>query len=156
MNVCPVYQKVGGHAYGSVYPGPIGIVLTPQLRGIETPLDRSLPFASTLCAACVDVCPVKIPLTDLIVRQRHKVAQAKVAEGRPHLETAAMAGAAFVFSSGRRFAWAGRAVSWAGRLLGSRQTIGPLPWPASRWTRARDLPRPPRETFRRWWRREGS
>jgi L-lactate dehydrogenase complex protein LldF len=154
MNVCPVYQRVGGHAYGSVYPGPIGIVLTPQLRRIGTPLDRSLPFASTLCAACVDVCPVKIPLTDLIVRERHKVAVAKGAEARPHLEAAAMAGAGWVFGRGWRMGLAGRLLGLAGRLLGPRQSIGPLPWPASRWTRARDLPRPPREPFRAWWRRE--
>ncbi|HBX79842.1 MAG TPA: (4Fe-4S)-binding protein, partial [Propionibacteriaceae bacterium] len=57
--------KVGGHAYGSVYPGPIGAVLTPMLRGVTSPVDASLPFASTLCGACFDVCPVRIPLPDL-------------------------------------------------------------------------------------------
>ncbi|MDR2381929.1 MAG: lactate utilization protein [Bifidobacteriaceae bacterium] len=153
MNVCPVYQKVGGHAYGSVYPGPIGIVLTPQLRGIDSALDRSLPFASTLCAACADVCPVRIPLPDLIVRQRHKVALAKGAEPRPHLETVAMAGAGWAFGRGWRLGAVGKALSLVGRLLGARQAIGPLPWPASRWTRARDLPVPPQQTFRMWFRR---
>jgi L-lactate dehydrogenase complex protein LldF len=160
MNVCPVYQKVGGHAYGSVYPGPIGIVLTPQLRGFDTPLDRSLPFASTLCAACADVCPVRIPLPDLIVRQRHKVAVAKAADPRPHLEPVAMSGAGWAFGRGWRMGWLGRAMGLAGRLLarrpfGPRATIGPLPWPASRWTRARDLPAPPPASFRAWWRRSG-
>jgi L-lactate dehydrogenase complex protein LldF len=147
MNVCPVYQKVGGHAYGSVYPGPIGIVLTPELRGLDTELDRSLPFASTLCAACADVCPVKIPLPDLIVRQRHKVAVAKAADSRPHLETAAMAGAGWAFGRGWRLDLAGRALALVGRVRGARgapRPIGPLPWPVSRWTRARDLPAPPR------------
>jgi L-lactate dehydrogenase complex protein LldF len=163
MNVCPVYQKVGGHAYGSVYPGPIGIVLTPQLRGLATSLDRSLPFACTLCAACADVCPVKIPLPDLIVRQRHKVAVAKAADARPHLETAAMAAAGWVFARGWRLALAGRMVGLAGRVLdqagglfGWRRTIGPLPWPASLWSRSRDLPRPPRQSFRAWLARSGA
>ncbi|MDR3360378.1 MAG: LUD domain-containing protein, partial [Bifidobacteriaceae bacterium] len=155
MNVCPVYEKVGGHAYGSVYPGPIGIVLTPQLRGFETALDRSLPFASTLCAACADVCPVKIPLPDLIVRQRHKVALAKSADARPHLEVAAMAGAGWVFGRGWRMGLVGRALALGGRLLRrfGWSSIGPLPWPASRWTRARDLPLPPVESFRAAWRK---
>ncbi|MDR2254294.1 MAG: lactate utilization protein [Bifidobacteriaceae bacterium] len=153
MNTCPVYQKVGGHAYGSVYPGPIGIVLTPQFRGLDTPLDRSLPFACTLCAACADVCPVKIPLPDLIVRQRHKVAVAKTADLRPHLEVLAMAGAGWLFRRGWRLALAGWALSVVGRLRGARGAIGPLPWPMSRWTRARDLPAPPRQSFRAWWRR---
>jgi L-lactate dehydrogenase complex protein LldF len=158
MNVCPVYQKVGGHAYGSVYPGPIGIVLTPELRGFDTALDRSLPFASTLCSACADVCPVRIPLPDLIVRQRHKVAVAKAAEPRPHLEPIVMAGMGWAFGGGRRMGLLGRALGVVGRLLGRRplgprSALGPLPWPASRWTRARDLPAPPRESFRQWWRR---
>jgi L-lactate dehydrogenase complex protein LldF len=156
MNVCPVYQKVGGHAYGSVYPGPIGIVLTGQLRGFDSPLDRSLPFASTLCAACADVCPVRIPLPDLIVRQRHKVAVAKGREARPHMETVAMAGAGWAFGGGRRLALVGRLLALVGRVRHSTRPIGPLPWPASRWTRARDLPAPPRGSFRMWWRKDRS
>jgi L-lactate dehydrogenase complex protein LldF len=152
MNVCPVYEKVGGHAYGSVYPGPIGIVLTPELRGFSTDLDRSLPFASTLCYACADVCPVKIPLPDLIVRQRHKVVLAKARDPRPHLEAVIMRAGQWAFTSGRRWGLVQRVVGAAVRVLGRRTHLGPLPWPASRWTRARDLPVPPGESFRAWWR----
>ena len=70
LNVCPVYERAGGHAYGSVYPGPIGITLTPQLRGVEDPVDRGMPYACSLCGACNDVCPVKIPIPDLLVELR--------------------------------------------------------------------------------------
>ncbi|MCW1073543.1 4Fe-4S dicluster domain-containing protein, partial [Streptococcus anginosus] len=66
LNICPVYEKVGGHAYGSVYPGPIGAILNPQIRGLESVVDRSLPFASTLCGACNEVCPVKIPISNIL------------------------------------------------------------------------------------------
>jgi L-lactate dehydrogenase complex protein LldF len=156
MNACPVYQKVGGHAYGSVYPGPIGIVLTPQLRGFGAAQTRSLPFACTLCAACADVCPVKIPLPDLIVHQRNKAARHKQREPRPHLETLAIAGAGWAFRRGWHLGLVGRLTSLAGRLAGSRTAIGPLPWPASAWTRARDLPVPARRTFRQWWKKQQS
>ena len=68
LNVCPVYARVGGHAYGSVYPGPIGAILTPQLGGIEEA--RSLPYASSLCGACGEVCPVKIEIPRLLTHLR--------------------------------------------------------------------------------------
>jgi L-lactate dehydrogenase complex protein LldF len=151
MNVCPVYERVGGHAYGSVYPGPIGIVLTPQMRGIDSALDRSLPFASTLCYACAEVCPVRIPLPELIIRQRHRVAVAKSREARPHLEPVVMRLGRWVFGSGRRWGLALRVVGVGARLLGKRRWLGPMPWPASLWTRARDLPAPPGQSFREWW-----
>ncbi|MFD4578210.1 lactate utilization protein B, partial [Streptomyces sp. NPDC058417] len=73
LNVCPVYERAGGHAYGSVYPGPIGAVLTPQLRGTHTAIDASLPYASTLCGACYDVCPVAIDIPDILVHLRERV-----------------------------------------------------------------------------------
>ncbi|WP_335984558.1 lactate utilization protein B, partial [Streptomyces sp. CA2R106] len=73
LNVCPVYERAGGHAYGSPYPGPIGAILTPQLRGTTTPLDASLPYASTLCGACYDVCPVAINIPEILVHLRERV-----------------------------------------------------------------------------------
>src|SRR5207245_9246564 len=91
LNVCPVYSRTGGHAYGSVYPGPIGAILTPQLRGIENA--SSLPFASTLCGACYEVCPVKIDIPRVLLHLR---ANAVAAQGRTP-ERAAMRAAAWVF-----------------------------------------------------------
>ena len=70
LNVCPVYERVGGHAYGSVYPGPIGAILTPMLRRASEPSTTPLPFASTLCGACYDVCPVKINIPEVLVHLR--------------------------------------------------------------------------------------
>jgi len=156
LNVCPVYERAGGHAYGSVYPGPIGAVLTPQLagmRGHKDPVD-SLPFASSLCGACYDACPVKIDIPSLLVhlRARH-VEQERARRRTPTPEAAAMAAAAWVMGSGPRFAAAERGLA-VGRLLARDGRIStPLPFPLSRWTAARDLPAPPPETFRAWWRR---
>ena len=163
INVCPVYEKVGGHAYGSVYPGPIGAVLTPQLRGVTSPVDASLPFASTLCGACFDVCPVRIPLPDLLVHMRHKVVEGKKAAAKaegakallhPHAEPAIMKAAAKVLASPRLWTAATQAGSLGGRVLDGRVAkIGPLPWPLSKWTNARDVPIPPTESFRSWYAR---
>lgn len=150
MNVCPVYERVGGHAYGSVYPGPIGAILTPQLRGIESPVDKSLPFASTLCGACNDVCPVKIPIMDLLVHMRHKVVEKKTAH-HPTVESAIFGGLGWVMGSGRNLAFAQVFSRLAGRLFRRRTHFGAIPGPASAWTKARDLPVPPQQTFRQWW-----
>jgi len=156
MNICPIYAAVGGHAYGSVYPGPIGIILTPQLRGLDSPVDRSLPYASTLCGACVEVCPVKIDFPEVIVHLRHKAADLKRAEARPHLEKAVMAVAGPAFRRESRYKWVTAASGLVGRVLssrlgGRRTYFGPLPWPASRWTDARDLPVPAGQPFREEW-----
>ncbi len=161
INVCPVYEKVGGHAYGSVYPGPIGAVLTPMLRGVTSPVDASLPFASTLCGACFDVCPVRIPLPDLLVHLRHKVVEAKAqaASGpkgllHPHAEPALMKATGKMFSTPRLWAAAVGAATLGGRALKGRVAqLGPLPWPLSKWTNARDVPIPPTESFRAWYAR---
>ncbi|WP_369265919.1 lactate utilization protein B, partial [Streptomyces harbinensis] len=75
LNVCPVYERAGGHAYGSAYPGPIGAILTPQLRGTAGDLDASLPYASSLCGACYEVCPVAIDIPEVLVHLRERVVQ---------------------------------------------------------------------------------
>ena len=80
LNVCPVYERAGGHAYGSVYPGPIGAILSPQLTGIED--NASLPYASSLCGACYDVCPVKIDIPSILVHLRARHTEAYAAEHR--------------------------------------------------------------------------
>ena len=151
LNVCPVYERVGGHAYGSVYPGPIGAVLSPQLTGVEE--NPTLPYASSLCGACYDVCPVKIDIPSILVhlRARH-VDEARGNHRLPRSEAIAMSAAAWVMAGPGRFAAAQRA-SRLGRALGRRRgRIGQLPPPLSAWTRARDLPVPPVQTFRQWWR----
>ncbi|TQM61883.1 L-lactate dehydrogenase complex protein LldF [Humibacillus xanthopallidus] len=148
LNVCPVYERTGGHAYGSVYPGPIGAVLNPQLRGTTSDIDRSLPYASSLCGACFDACPVRINIPELLVELRGKV----VEESGPTPESTAMKAAAWVLSDPRRLATAQKAATIAGRLAGGR-TIRSVPGLGA-WTNARDLPTPPRETFRQWWVRE--
>jgi L-lactate dehydrogenase complex protein LldF len=143
LNVCPVYERTGGHAYGSVYPGPIGAILTPQLVGVEHA--SKLPFASTLCGACYDVCPVKIDIPTILVKLRHDVVQAE----RKLSPTGALFAAAGAAMSGRR-RWT-LALKLA-RLMRFARHGGPPP--LSRWTRTRDLPEPPSESFRDWWSRE--
>jgi L-lactate dehydrogenase complex protein LldF len=152
LNVCPVYERTGGHAYGSVYPGPIGAVLSPQLTGIAD--NASLPYASTLCGACYEVCPVKIDIPSMLVhlRARH-VEEAARARRVPTAEAAAMAAAAWVMASPGRYAAAQRA-GRAGRPLRRGGRIRRLPPPLSAWTAARDVPAPPARTFREWWRAE--
>jgi L-lactate dehydrogenase complex protein LldF len=146
LNVCPVYERVGGHAYGSVYPGPIGAVLTPQLTGVKD--NPTLPYASTLCGACFDACPVRIDIPAMLVHLR---AEATRAKGNT-VERAAFAAVGWTMRSPVRFAAAQR-LSRLGRVLGRRRDrIGALPWPLSGWTAARDLPRPPRRSLRDWWR----
>ncbi|WP_431729849.1 LutB/LldF family L-lactate oxidation iron-sulfur protein [Verrucosispora sp. TAA-831] len=139
LNVCPVYERTGGHAYGSVYPGPIGAVLSPQLTGIAD--NASLPYASSLCGACYDACPVKINIPELLVHLRDQTPH-------PRAEAAAMAAAAYTMDHPALYATAQRAAR-SSRLLGRRGRG--LPPPLSGWTASRDLPEPPAETFREWW-----
>jgi L-lactate dehydrogenase complex protein LldF len=150
LNVCPVYERTGGHAYGSVYPGPIGAVLSPLLTGIED--NASLPYASSLCGACYDACPVKIDIPSLLVHLRAKHVEERRASRRvPSAEAVTMAAASWVMADPRRFAVAQKG-SRAPRLLGRRGSISSLPPPLAAWTRARDAPVPPAQTFRQWWR----
>ncbi|MEU6238961.1 lactate utilization protein B [Kitasatospora sp. NPDC047058] len=144
LNVCPVYERAGGHAYGSVYPGPIGAILTPQLRGTASPVDASLPFASSLCGACYEVCPVAIDIPEVLVHLRERV----VRQPGHRLERAAMAAAGYVLDRPALLAAAERAAARAGRLRPRR-----LPGPGAAWTDTRELPEPPAEPFRDWWRR---
>jgi L-lactate dehydrogenase complex protein LldF len=148
LNVCPVYERTGGHAYSSVYPGPIGAILTPMLTGVaENP---TLPFASTLCGACFDVCPVRIDIPSILVHLRTTAVEA-ASPFKP--EAVAMAAASWVMSSPLRFRAAERSARIA-RLWGRRRgRLSSLPPPLRAWTTSRDAPLPPRETFRQWWNR---
>jgi L-lactate dehydrogenase complex protein LldF len=157
LNVCPVYERTGGHAYGSVYPGPIGAVLTPQLAGMRGHIGRrqdpvdTLPYASSLCGACYEVCPVKIDIPDLLVHLRTRHVEGERSRRRlPTPERAAMATASWGMRSPGRFA-AGERAMRAGRLLARGGRIRALPPPLSGWTASRDLPAPPPQTFRQWW-----
>ena len=155
LNVCPVYERTGGHAYGSVYPGPIGAVLTPLLTGMDGGHggNDTLPYASTLCGACFDACPVRIDLPALLVHLRGQhVAAARARRRLPGPEAVAMAAAAWTMGSARRFSLAGRA-GRAGRVVARDGRIRSLPPPLSAWTAVRDAPEPPAETFRSWWAR---
>jgi L-lactate dehydrogenase complex protein LldF len=158
LNVCPVYERTGGHAYGSVYPGPIGAVLTPQLTGITGSSDpsASLPFASSLCGACYDACPVKIDIPSMLVHLRGKAVDAERYErvSAARAERTGMAVVSWVMGGARRFA-AGEALLRLGRVLaGPAGRIRRLPPPLSAWTASRDVPAPPTESFRQWWARE--
>ncbi|MQA02910.1 MAG: iron-sulfur cluster-binding protein [Streptosporangiales bacterium] len=150
LNVCPVYERVGGHAYGSVYPGPIGAILNPLLHGTTDPHDAALPYASTLCGACYEVCPVAIDIPSVLVEQRAAAVDTKRQSRKPDPERAAMRAAAWLFAEPNRLARAERAAS-ATRAVTGR--IRRLPRPIAGWTDSRDIPSPPRESFRAWWRR---
>jgi len=154
LNVCPVYERTGGHAYGSTYPGPIGAILTPMLTGMTGA--GSLPYASSLCGACYEVCPVKINIPEVLVHLRHEeVARStstRGVRGRIAPEHVAMRAMARVFANRRLYEAAQR----AGRLtqwpLVRDGKIRRLPGPLGGWTAARDLPAVPPQSFRDWWR----
>jgi L-lactate dehydrogenase complex protein LldF len=155
LNACPVYERTGGHAYNSVYPGPIGAILTPQLVGIGDPGPDSLPYASSLCGACYQVCPVKINIPEVLVHLRGRVVRHKQDRGGPRLdpENVAMQMVARVFSDPELYE---RAQRWArvGQWPFARGgSIGRLPGRLAGWTAVRDLRPVPQQTFREWWKR---
>jgi L-lactate dehydrogenase complex protein LldF len=153
MNVCPVYERTGGHAYGSVYPGPIGAILTPMLRGVGVDeATDALPFASSLCGACYDVCPVAINIPEVLVHLRGKVVDSHRG-GVPGALQATMSAASWTLARSTRLNLAQKVSGLSGRVFGRRGMIGRLPAPLNRWTDARDLPAPPHESFRQWWER---
>ncbi len=145
LNVCPVYERAGGHAYGSVYPGPIGAILSPQLRGIQSEIDASLPYASSLCGACYEVCPVAIDIPEVLVHLREQVADKG---GKGHrVEKAAVKAAGWVLNHPGALA-AGEKVLSKTRRLHPRRPPG-----AGGWTDSRELPEMPAESFRDWWKK---
>ncbi|TLQ47496.1 lactate utilization protein B [Streptomyces marianii] len=159
LNVCPVYERAGGHAYGSAYPGPIGAVLTPQLRGTDSELDASLPYASSLCGACYEVCPVAIDIPEVLVHLRERVAEGGpvTRDGRKVVirpakghaaERAAMRAARWTFDHPG-------ALRTVQRLAARTRRLRPehLPGPGRAWTDTRAVPEVPAESFRDWWRR---
>jgi len=146
LNICPVYRQTGGHAYGSIYAGPIGAILTPQLQAMKH--SRSLPYASTLCGACYDVCPVKIDIPEILLHLRNKVVKG---HGAPMAEWMAMKAAARAFANGGRLQSAQKLVRIAQRPYVEDGVIGRLPGMLANWTRFRDLAEVPAQSFRQWW-----
>jgi L-lactate dehydrogenase complex protein LldF len=144
MNHCPVYEVIGGHTYGWVYPGPIGSVLTPMYAGLEK--TSELPHASTLCGACAVVCPVKIPLPELVRKLREKAFERKL---RPGSERASIKAWGYVAARPRLYALASkfgaRVLKWIG---GDEGLIRRLPGGLKEWTNGRDMPAPAGKTFR--------
>ena len=150
LNICPVYERTGGHAYNSVYPGPIGAILTPMLAGVENA--GSLPYASSLCGACYDVCPVKINIPDVLVHLRGEVVRQKQAKRRwPEPEDLAMKLLARVFASRKWFEWSQKFGRFGQKLSLRRGFIERLPGPLAGWTATRDVYPVAQETFREWW-----
>lgn len=142
MNVCPVYQQVGGHAYGSIYPGPIGSVLTPVLAGLEE--GRYLPFASSLCGNCAEICPVKIDIHHMLLWHRKSI----VAQGfNPAPERLAMRVFAWGMGSAPRYRFGLAAARFFSRLLARDGSAIPVPG----WSVSRDFPALPSTSFRQRW-----
>ena len=144
LNACPVYRQTGGHAYGSIYSGPIGAILTPQLQDLQH--SRSLPYASSLCGACYEVCPVKINIPEILIHLRARIVErgtrrraagdegcARRVRGSPAAETGAEIG---------RFLQ---------RPVVTDGYIRRGPGPVAAWTSTRDLPAIPPQSFREWW-----
>jgi L-lactate dehydrogenase complex protein LldF len=146
VNVCPVYRQTGGHAYDTVYAGPIGAILQPQLHG-EHGTAASLPYASSLCGACADVCPVGIDIPRILVHERAKVVRAS----RPGLEGRALRALGRAFASAERYERAQRTARALQRPIVREGRLRWFPGPLAGWGRSRTLPGVASETFREWW-----
>lgn len=158
LNACPVYRKIGGHAYGWVYSGPIGALVTPEYNGIAQA--RELPFASSLCGACREVCPVKINIPDILLHLRaeaQRLPSQASSGGAPRGERLSIA----MWAWAMKRPWAYRVAGKVGRLIqrfyATDGWVSRAPvFPASRWTEGRDFPALARETFRERWKKRSA
>jgi L-lactate dehydrogenase complex protein LldF len=155
LNTCPVYRKIGGHSFPWVYSGPIGAIITPQFMGVSH--EPGLPFASSLCGACGEVCPVKIDIPKILLELRSDVKKTEAREKQNRIEKLAFRAFAWVMTHPRVYEWAGRIAAvmapstdgdWI-RALPATMNFGPV----KAWTSQRDLPPPPARSFREMWRR---
>lgn len=146
INVCPVYRHIGGHAYGSIYPGPVGAVLTPLLAGYDE--YKELPYASSLCAACTEVCPVRIPLHELLIKHRRKIVE--TGKKAPPSERLAMKGFRLAATSPKLYRLASKAASIMAKPLTEEAKLKTGFGPLKPWLETRDFPAPEQETFREW------
>lgn len=145
LNACPVYRHAGGHAFGWVYSGPIGSVITPSFVGHDKAAE--LPFASTLCGACREVCPVRINIPHLLLEQRKKVVtEVKGKHNR------LIRWFSFVNGSERTYRWVARLAYWLSRPFAREGRMRSAP-ALSKWTRIRDFPAPAQQSFRVWWKK---
>ncbi len=142
LNTCPVYRKIGGHSFPWVYSGPIGAIITPQFMGVTH--EPGLPFASSLCGACGEVCPVKIDIPQVLLDLRSDVKKAETREKLNRLEKFAFRVFAWLMTHPRVYEMAGR--------IGRRLPI-PKIGPVRAWTSQRDLPPMPNKSFRDIWSR---
>jgi L-lactate dehydrogenase complex protein LldF len=154
LNTCPVYRRIGGHSFPWVYSGPIGAILTPQFMGVTH--EPGLPFASSLCGACGEVCPVKIDIPKILLELRSDVKKSEAREKQNRLEKLAFQAFAWVMTHPRLYEMAGRfagmmAPSEDGRWIRSVSPVMNVP-PVRAWLSQRDLPPPPAKTFRQLWR----
>jgi L-lactate dehydrogenase complex protein LldF len=152
MNACPVYRQTGGHAYGSVYPGPIGAILTPQLMHLQHA--QTLPYASSLCGACYEVCPVKINIPQVLLELRAQVTNQERHQFTRFLDPMylGLRIANLLFARAGRFHLAQRLGRIGIRLFTRRDGwIHSLPGIGGKWTQTRDLRGFPRQTFHEWW-----
>lgn len=152
LNACPVYRKVGGHSYGSVYSGPIGAVITPLLRGLGNYKD--LPNASSLCGACFEACPVRIDLPKLLIKLRRN-------QHRHRMTGLGERIAMKLYGTSLRWTWSYRMGLWLQRTLIRPKAdadgyVHKVPGPMAGWTAVRDLPAPARQSFRKWWKDRGT
>jgi L-lactate dehydrogenase complex protein LldF len=158
LNHCPVYRKIGGHSFPWVYSGPIGAIITPQFLGVTHEPD--LPFASSLCGACAEVCPVKINIPKVLLDLRREVKKAEAREGESRMERLAFRVWAWVMRHPRIYeiggmmaAAMGHAIQGAGNSGWLRDVPGAERIPPLRgWLSQRDLPPPPPRSFRQMWR----
>ncbi len=146
LNACPVYRQTGGHAYGSVYGGPIGAILTPQLQAMEH--SQSLPYASSLCGACYEACPVKINIPEILIHLRGKVVDN---DDAPVMERLALKTAAFALANSRRLSVTQKVARIAQIPFEQEGHLRSLPGMLAGWTEFRDLAAIPKISFREWW-----
>ncbi|WP_257348881.1 LutB/LldF family L-lactate oxidation iron-sulfur protein [Pseudalkalibacillus decolorationis] len=149
INVCPIYRHIGGHSYGSIYPGPIGAVLSPLLGGYED--YKELPYASSLCAACTEACPVKIPLHDLLVKHRRNIVEE---HGKGTFgEKLAMRGFSLAASSPKIFSMGSKSAPTVMSPFIKDGKVKKGPGPIKPWTDIRDFPEPSKQSFREWFKK---
>jgi L-lactate dehydrogenase complex protein LldF len=147
LNACPIYRKIGGHSYGSVYPGPIGALITPLMQGLEK--NKDLPNASSLCGACYDACPVKINIPKHLINLRRDIVKRQISHPVERLIYRAYA---FMMNTTPRYKLACWMQKRSLRLIKTRNGfVKRLPFPGNGWTQVRDIPAPAKKTFRELW-----
>ena len=150
LNHCPVYRHAGGHSYGWVYPGPIGSILTPQVVGLQQA--SPLPFASSLCGACAEVCPVRIDIPKILLTLRHRIIEKRAQGLLPRtLEGSMMWGWRMAMTRPHQRSLGIKVARFFQSLIAREGRLSRAPFPLSRWTRTRDFPAIAPQTFSEWW-----